>query len=99
MLAKPCSRELHASEGERSMKKLYQGFLSATVASLLACVAVAQPVADTVFVNAKVFTSDAQQPMAQAFSVHEGRFLKVGTRADVLAIASPAASVIDLDGK
>lgn len=78
------------------MNKLCKGFLSA---SLFACVAVAQPAPDTVFINAKVFTSDIERPMAQAFAVRDGRFVTVGSQADVMAAVSSDASVIDLDGK
>jgi len=67
--------------------------------SLAVAVAVAEPVPTTIFVNAKVFTSAAERPHAEAFSVSDGRFLKVGTRSDVLTGAGSDAKIVDLGGK
>ncbi|MBN8726918.1 MAG: amidohydrolase [Xanthomonadales bacterium] len=54
---------------------------------------------DQVFINAKVFTADAARPEATAFAVREGRFLAVGTSAEVLAAAGKEARVTDLGGR
>jgi predicted amidohydrolase YtcJ len=68
---------------------------------LLAMSPVVEPAvaADAVFVNGKVWTVDAAKPEAQAIAVWRGRILKVGTDAEVKALAGPNTKVIDLGGR
>jgi hypothetical protein len=54
--------------------------------------------ADLVVVNARVLTSDEQQPRATAFAVKHARFLAVGADADVRALASVDTQMIDAAG-
>jgi predicted amidohydrolase YtcJ len=49
--------------------------------------------------NGKVLTVDEQFSIAQAVAVRDGRFLKVGTNQDVLALKGPQTQVIDLQGR
>jgi predicted amidohydrolase YtcJ len=60
----------------------------------------AQPVleADFVVVNARVFTIDAARPRAEAFAVKGGRFVAVGSNADVRNLASARTRVMDAAG-
>jgi predicted amidohydrolase YtcJ len=51
--------------------------------------------ADFVVVNAKVYTSDPAQPRAEAFAVKDGRFVAVGSSADIRNLASARTRVID----
>ncbi len=51
--------------------------------------------ADLIVVNARVLTSDPTMPRAQAFAVREGRFLAVGSSADIRNLASSRTRVID----
>lgn len=51
--------------------------------------------ADLIVVNARVLTSDPARPRAQAFAVREGRFLAVGSNADIRNLASRRTRVID----
>ncbi len=44
---------------------------------------------DLVVINAKVTTMDPAQPAAEAFAVKGGRFLAVGSTADMKALAGP----------
>ena len=44
--------------------------------------------ADFIVVNAKVYTSDVAQPRAEAFAVKDGRFVAVGSTADVRNLAT-----------
>lgn len=69
--------------------------------AILALALAADPVvsADTVLVNGKVWTGDATSPSAEAVAVWRGRVLKVGTTADVKALAGPTTQVIDLKGR
>lgn len=53
---------------------------------------------DLIVVNAKVYTVDAAVPRAQAFAVNAGRFVAVGTTAEMRAIAGKRTQVIDAKG-
>ncbi|MFN4096650.1 MAG: amidohydrolase [Sphingomonas sp.] len=54
---------------------------------------------DIVIVNAKVTTLDRANPVAQAVAIRDGKFLKVGSEAEVRAAASPDAAMIDAAGR
>lgn len=58
--------------------------------------AYATPVPETIYINGKVWTVDAQQPEAQAFAVRKGRFVAVGTNERVQKLAGPHTRVVDL---
>jgi predicted amidohydrolase YtcJ len=55
--------------------------------------ATAEP--DLIVVNGNVLTSDAAQPRAEAFAVKNGRFVAVGSNADVRNLATRRTQVID----
>jgi predicted amidohydrolase YtcJ len=55
--------------------------------------------AELVLHNANVLTMDPAQPRAQAVAVSGGRFLAVGSDADVLNLATGRAARVDLGGK
>jgi predicted amidohydrolase YtcJ len=63
---------------------------------LNAAVAAGEP--DLLVRNANVYTVDARLPRAEAFVVQDGRFLAVGTNAEIAALASKGAQVIDAQG-
>ena len=50
---------------------------------------------DLILVNARVYTVDAAQPRAEAFAVKNGRFVAIGTSADVRNLATTRTRVID----
>ena len=50
---------------------------------------------DLIVTNAKVYTSDAALPRAEAFAVKNSRFIAVGSTSDVKNLAAPQTSVID----
>jgi predicted amidohydrolase YtcJ len=54
---------------------------------------------DLIIVNARISTLDRERPEAQAVAIRDGRFLKVGTEAEVRAAAAPDAQVIDAKGR
>lgn len=66
---------------------------------LLAAPAFGAEVADVVFVNAKITTLDDAMPQAEAVAVKAGRFIAVGSAADVAAYQGGATKVVDLQGK
>lgn len=57
------------------------------------------PLADSVFVNGKVLTVDANSTVAQAFAVRDGKFVAVGSSADMLTLVSATTKVVDLGGR
>ncbi|WP_292961344.1 amidohydrolase family protein, partial [Novosphingobium sp. UBA1939] len=54
---------------------------------------------DLFLVNAKVSTLDRANPVAEAIAIRDGRFLVVGSEAEVRAAARPDARVIDVGGR
>jgi predicted amidohydrolase YtcJ len=55
-------------------------------------------VADTVYTNGKIYTVDESQPWVEAVAIKDGRFIAVGSSADVEAVTGETTEVIDLDG-
>jgi predicted amidohydrolase YtcJ len=54
---------------------------------------------DQILVNGHIFTSNPQQPYADAVSVRDGKIVAVGNRGDVKASVGADAAVTDLGGK
>lgn len=54
---------------------------------------------DLVLYNANILTVNAKEPHAQAVAIVRGRFLAVGSDAEVLNLAGPGIRKIDLGGK
>jgi predicted amidohydrolase YtcJ len=59
----------------------------------------AAPVADAIYVNARIWTGDSAAPAAEALAVREGRLLAVGSDERVRALAGASTRVVDLGGK
>src|SRR6516165_9775034 len=53
---------------------------------------------DTILINGKVLTVDAQDNVVQAVAIANGKITVVGTTADIQRRAGPATRVIDLHG-
>jgi len=54
--------------------------------------------ADTVYTNGKIYTVNQAQPWAEAVAIKDGRFLVVGSNADVETVTGEATKVVDLGG-
>nr|BFD42587.1 amidohydrolase [Pseudomonas sp. FFPRI_1] len=54
---------------------------------------------DLLLHNGKVFTAEQGQPLQQAVAVEQGRIVRVGSDAEVLALKAPGTRVVDLQGK
>ncbi|MEP7352206.1 MAG: amidohydrolase [Acidobacteriota bacterium] len=54
---------------------------------------------DTVLVNGKILTVDAQFSTHQALAIREGKIIALGTTAQMRALAAAATRVIDLGGR
>jgi len=53
---------------------------------------------DYVVINARVFTSDPENPSAEASAVNGDRFLAVGSSADIRALAGSSTEIVDAEG-
>jgi hypothetical protein len=58
----------------------------------------AEPPPDTVLINGKVITVDADDTVAEALAIRDGRIQAVGTAAAIEALAGPDTRRIDLKG-
>lgn len=87
-----------------SRRETLAGMLGASTLSLLPGAVFArnkasQPMLrDMIIVNAKITTLDRENPVAEAAAIRDGRFLAVGSEAEVRA-AAPEAAVIDAGGR
>ena len=54
--------------------------------------------ADLIVVNARVLTMDSSLPGAEAFAVKDGRFLAIGSSADIRNVATQRTRLIDAAG-
>jgi predicted amidohydrolase YtcJ len=82
-------------------------FLSMTALGLVAATALprrlsaamsADGAGDLIVRNANVYTVDARLARAEAFALRGGRFIAVGTNAEIAALASKGAQVFDAQG-
>jgi predicted amidohydrolase YtcJ len=86
------------------MKKPWQArtyfvlFLSALLFMMAGC-AGKQPAADTIILNARVYTVNAAQPWAEAVAVKDGRILFVGSTKEAKRFKSKDTRVIDAGGR
>lgn len=55
--------------------------------------------ADTVYTNGKIYTVNKVQPWAEAVAIKDGKFLVVGSNAEVKAVTGEGTEVVDLGGK
>lgn len=56
-------------------------------------------VADTVYTNGKIYTVDEDQPWAEAVAIKDGKFLVVGSAANVAAVTGDTTEMIDMEGR
>jgi predicted amidohydrolase YtcJ len=55
--------------------------------------------ADAVYTNGRIYTVDEAQPWAEAVAIKDGKFLAVGSNADVEAVTGEGTEVVDLEGR
>ncbi len=55
--------------------------------------------ADTLFMNARVYTVNVEQPWAEALAVADGKIIAVGSRSDLAVHRGDATEVVDLQGR
>jgi len=73
-------------------------FVAFVVVMSGAAVAAAQEI-DTILVNGKIVTADAQSSVRSALAVREGRIAALGSDADIRKLAGPRTRTIDLQGR
>jgi hypothetical protein len=59
----------------------------------------AEPPADRILVNGKIITVDADDSIAEALAIRDGRITTVGSNAEIEALAGPNTDRIDLAGR
>jgi hypothetical protein len=69
------------------------------ITALLACASAWAQNADTILVNGKILTVDAQFSTREAIAIRDGKITLVGGNADVRKQAGPQTRVIDLQGR
>jgi predicted amidohydrolase YtcJ len=57
------------------------------------------PAADTVIVNARIYTVNPRQPWAEALAIHGDKILAVGSAREIAAYRRTSARVIDASGR
>jgi len=68
------------------------------LSALLSVAACVQP-ADSVVINAKIYTVNPKQPWVEALAVRDGKIVAVGSARDIAAYRTPATRVIDAQGR
>ncbi len=58
-----------------------------------------QPVADSVYLNGRIYTMDSVHGRVEAVAVADGKFLHTGTNTEMQAFIDEATVIIDLDGQ
>ena len=66
---------------------------------LLVALTLQQQPADLVVLNARVYTADANRPVAEAFAVRAGRIAFVGSARGALTLVGPRTERLDLGGR
>jgi hypothetical protein len=82
------------------MKPLAIAQVSFVAIALAAAPAAAQaPAPDTILVNGKILTVDAQFSTREALAIRDGRIVALGTSADIRKLAGRETRVIDVQGR
>jgi len=81
----------------RSLFQLLTGFF--VLGLLVACAKETGPAADTVFLNANIYTVNEKQAWAEALAIRDGKIIFVGDTAGAMALADGETTQLDLDGK
>ncbi len=72
--------------------------LACLLAATLAEAATPEP-ADAIYRNGRIYTVDASRSWAEAVAIRDGKFVAVGSNAEVAKLAGPQTRVVDLAGR
>ncbi len=67
--------------------------------TLASCTPAQDQIADTTYTNGRIYTVNEAQPWVEAVAIRDGKFLVVGSTADVDAVTGENTEVIDLEGR
>jgi predicted amidohydrolase YtcJ len=81
------------------MLKTVAAIAAMTVTAIALMPAQTPPAADLVLINGHVVTVDARFSVAEAVAIRSGRFVAVGTTADIKRLAGPNTQTIDVHGQ
>ena len=81
----------------RSLIQLTASLFALTL--LAACAKETSPAADTVFLNANVYTVNEDHAWAEAVAIRDGRIVYVGDMAGAMSLVDGDTTQLDLDGK
>lgn len=59
----------------------------------------ANVIADTVLLNGKIYTVNPKQPWAEAAAIKDGRFIHVGTNAEIVGLMGSNTRIYDVDNR
>jgi hypothetical protein len=77
----------------------FHGFAAFAISLTLVQPALAQEVADRIFVGGPVLTMNDAQPRAEAVAVKDGSIIAVGSVDEIMALRGEATEVTELDGR
>ena len=69
------------------------------LANFFACKQESKERADTIYTNGKIYTVNEAQPWVEAVAIKDGKFIKVGSTADVEALKGENTMIVDLKGQ
>ena len=69
------------------------------LATVFSCNNKPKETADTIYTNGKIYTVNEAQPWVEAVAVKDGKFIKVGTSAEIEALQGENTTVVNLDGQ
>ncbi len=84
---------------DRVARRAVSGSTAALALALAPSPAVAQEIADRIFIGGPVLTMSDDSPRAEAAAVLDGRILAVGAESEVLAHRGDGTEMTDLDGR
>ena len=67
--------------------------------TFFACKQQPQETADTIYTNGKIYTVNEAQPWVEAVAIKDGKFMKVGSVAEVEALQGENTAVVNLKGQ
>ena len=81
------------------MKTIHYLIILIGLVFITSCNQEPKEVADAIYINGKVYTVDSSQVWAEAFAVKDGKFMFVGTTAEVEKLKGEKTQVVDLKGR
>jgi len=67
--------------------------------TFFACEQQPKETADTIYTNGKIYTVNETQPWVEALAIKDGKFIKVGTSADIEVFKGENTTVVNLKGQ